>query len=204
MRARLREWARASAETYVEHPWLLDIPILGTPSTPNNLAWLDTALAALADAPVDDDAKLGVVLALIAQVRWQATIMRGYSTVVASGGDPDAFDAATERMLGELVTAEELPFVRRALDAGAFDPTPGGDPFAFGLDRLLDGVEAYLAAGTVPPEPPEVDPLEEQAARDPKVKEAVKARREAEKHLREARQRERQRLRDARERLRRG
>lgn len=202
-RAGLREWNRTTAEAYLEHPWLLDIPVSGTPSTPNNLAWLDAALEILADAPVDADSKLSIVLALIAQVRWRATILRGYASVAAEGGDPDAADAATERLLSELVTAEEFPFVRRAIDDGAFDPIPAGDPFAFGLERLLDGIDRLLADGVQAPEQPEIDPLDEQAARDPKVKEAVKARREAEKQLREARKRERQRLREARDRLRR-
>ncbi len=203
-RARLREWADTLAEGYVEHPWMLDIAITGTPMTPNNLAWLDTALEALADAPITENDKLAIVLTLIAQVRWQATVERGQRGVAEAGSDPDALDVATERMLTQLVTAEELPSVRRALDARAFDPVVGGDPLAFGLERLLDGIEAYLAAGIEPVEVPDADPLDEQAARDPKVKEAVKARREAEKQLREARKRERERLRDARERLRRG
>ncbi|QEO09634.1 TetR/AcrR family transcriptional regulator [Protaetiibacter larvae] len=203
-RAGLHTWAHATAEAYLEHPWLLDIPIDGTPSTPNNLAWLDAALTVLAPVAASDDAKLGIVLALIAQVRWQATVERGYRAVAARGDDPEEHDAGIEALLAELVTVDEFPAVRRAIDAGAFSPVPGGDPFAFGLERLLDGIQSYLDAGSAAaPDPTPADPIEAQAARDPKVKEAVRARREAERQLREARKRERERMREARERLRR-
>jgi AcrR family transcriptional regulator len=204
-RAGLAAWARASTQMYREHPWLLDIEISGTPTTPNNLAWLDAALAVLADVPVDDDDKLDIVLAIIAQVRWEGTVTRGeQSAAAAAGADLNELDAGAAQLLDELVTSEEFPFVRRAIDAGAFAPVSGGNPFAFGLERLLDGVELYLA--TAPSRPPKAasvpDPIEAAAARDQKYKEAVKLRREAEKSLREARKRERERFREARARAR--
>ena len=204
-RAGLKAWADASTQMYREHPWLLDIEISGTPTTPNNLAWLDSALAVMADVPIDDDDKLDIVLAIIAQVRWEGTVTRGeLSASEAAGADVNELDAGAAQLLDELVTSEEFPFVRRAIDAGAFSPVSGGNPFAFGLERVLDGVETYLA--TAPSRSPKAtsapDPIEAVAVRDQKYKEAVKSRREAEKALREARKRERERLREARERAR--
>lgn len=203
-RARLRAWADSTTQMYVEHPWLLDIPIVGTPTTPNNLAWLDVALEALDEVSLVDDDKLGIVLALIAQVRWEATVSRGYLEAAAgAGAGPDDLDESAARLLDGLVTAEAYPFVRRALDAGAFGPVPGGNPFAFGLERVLEGVAQYIAQN--PSErrtAPAADPLDEAAARDQKYKEAVKDRREVEKKLREARKRERERFRDARDKAR--
>jgi AcrR family transcriptional regulator len=203
-RAGLKAWADASTQMYREHPWLLDIEVSGTPTTPNNLAWLDSALAVLDEVRVDDDDKLSIVLALIAQVRWEGTVARGYLSAAAeAGADPDELDAGAAALLDDLVTGEEFPFVRRAIDSGAFNPVEGGNPFAFGLDRVLDGIESYLAkAPTMPRPAAPFDPILQIATRDPKYKEAVKSRREAEKALREARKRERERLRDARERAR--
>ena len=204
-RAGLREWAAATLTTYREHPWLLDLPIDGTPQTPNNLAWLDAALEALAEAPADYEAKVAIVLAVIAQVRWQGVVERGYLAAAAAASvDPEDLDRRASDVIATFITPEEFPEVHGALQAGVFGPGPD-DPFAFGLERVLDGIESYLA--TTPaarPATPTADPEEQLLARDPKVKEAVKARREAEKHLREARKRERERMRDARERIRRG
>jgi AcrR family transcriptional regulator len=201
-RAGLTAWADAQVELYREHPWMLDIPIQGTPVTPNNLAWLDSALEVLDDAPLTDDERSWVTLAVIAQVRWRSTIERGYTVAAREGLAPESLDHRGIRILEAFVTEADLPFVARALAAGSFSPDADGDPFAFGLERVLDGVAQYLEgrpAAVRPAEP--YDPLIEEAARDPRVREAVKARREVEKRLREARKRERELLAAARGRL---
>ena len=195
-RAGLTAWAAGFLQTSVEHPWLLDIPITSIPITPNNLAWFDVALEVLAAAPLGYQDKTAVVLAVEAQSRWEATVRRGY----AEAGD-SAADARDAALLSSLVTAEEFPEVFAAMQSGAFAPGAAGDPFVFGLERVLDGVEAFLAGRSPVVVPATVDPLEQAASRDQRYKEAVKARREAEKRLREARKRERELLKAAKERL---
>ena len=194
----LRLWAAEQAGMFRDHPWILDIPIVGTPVTPNNLAWLDAALEAMKDVPLDYDTKVACVLAVMAQVRFEGVVMRGYlDPTIASA---DQLDDQAEALLMQLVTPEHLPRVHAALVEGAFSPVTGGNPFSYGLERVLDGIEAFLA-GRSPLAQAPADPLDEQAARDPKVREATRARREVEKALREARKREREQLRNARERL---
>jgi AcrR family transcriptional regulator len=201
-REALRVWSQAQVAVYERHPWLLDIPITGTHMTPNSLAWLDAALEVLADQPLDAEEKLSVVLAVMAQTRWRGSIERGYRDAAAAAGVPeDSIDAGASSLLRGLITAEEFPALYPLIAAGAFDPGPD-DPFAFGLDRVLDGIERYIAqqpADRVRPGWPEPD----HADGDPKVKEAAKAVREAEKSLREARKRERQARTNAGERLKR-
>ena len=51
----LDAWTRETVDIYVEHPWMLDIPISSTPVTPNNLAWLEVALQVLAAGARDDE-----------------------------------------------------------------------------------------------------------------------------------------------------
>jgi hypothetical protein len=36
-------------QRYLAHPWVLDIPITGSPTTPSGAAWLDAGLQVLAD-----------------------------------------------------------------------------------------------------------------------------------------------------------
>jgi AcrR family transcriptional regulator len=196
----LEAWAAAMGEIYREHPWLLDVPVEGTPTTPNNLAWLEAALEVLEPVPLTGDQKASAVLAVIAQVRWETHIIRGY----LAAGDPRELDSSIERMLRSLVSADDLPHVRRALDEGVFSPDNGGDPFAFGRSLVLDGLAALFEGRAVVRPEPEPDPYAEVVARDPKVREAVKARREAEKQVREMRKREREQQRNARERARKG
>jgi AcrR family transcriptional regulator len=203
-RAGLDAWTRATVELYIEHPWMLDIPISGTPVTPNNLAWLESALQVLDPVPISLDDKTSIVLALIAQARWEGLVSRGYAeAAAAAGGTPDDLEIAATGILEQLVTAEEFPFVHAAVRAGVFSPDADGtgNPFEFGRERVLDGVESYLASAPRVERPVVPDPFAAEVGRDPKVKDARKARREVEKHLREARKREREVARNARERL---
>ncbi|MDR5701278.1 TetR/AcrR family transcriptional regulator [Agromyces aerolatus] len=199
-RERLRRHAAGTLARYREHPWLLDIPIDGTPVTPNNLAWMDAALEILSELPLSEDARIAVMLLITGQTRWQGIIERSYVEAAnAAGVDPQLIDDARDAMLDSLVTAEEFPALRRAVDSGVF--REGEDPLAFGLERVLDGVEVYVAAqaagGSAPPVAPE--PHEDPAVlADKKVREAQKARREAEKRLRDARKLERIALKEAR------
>lgn len=201
-REALRVWSHAQVEVYERHPWLLDIPITGTPMTPNSLAWLDAALEVLSDQPLDADEKLSIVLAVMAQTRWRGSIERGYRDAAAAAGIPeDSIDAGVSTLLRDLITAEEFPSLYPLIEAGAFDPGPD-DPFAFGLDRVLDGIERYIAQQPAERTRPTWEAADATDG-DPKVREAAKAVREAERSLREARKRERESRRAARERLRR-
>lgn len=191
----LLAWSRAQVDVYRRHPWLLDIPIGGgLPATPNNIAWLDAGLAVFEGTVLDPHERVAVALLVLSHTRWQGTIERSYvAAAAAAGTSPDELDTAAANLLAQLITPEAFPEVHRALLAGAFGPE-GGDPFAFGLDRILDGIRQYLdtrpADATVPPPAAPADPPE--IEHDPKVREAGKAVREAEKALREARKRERE------------
>ncbi|QTX05160.1 TetR/AcrR family transcriptional regulator [Agromyces archimandritae] len=203
-RERIRFLFRAQLGVFLRHPWLLDVPIVGSPVTPNSVAWMDALLDAVAEAPVDEGERIGIALLVTGQVRWQGIVERSYNTAAADAGvDAQTIDDTSSRLYEELITAEEFPAMRRAVDAGVFSD-PDADPLAFGFERLLDGIAAYLdarAAGTPAPEAP-AEPDEPAAVTaDKKVREARKQIREAEKALRQARKLERQMLKDARQRL---
>ena len=109
----LTRWYRESLEVYGAHPWILDIPIVGEPNTPNNLAWLDAGLGVLDDTPLDPAARTSTVLLITGLSRWEAQITRGYT--------PEG-TAATNRMLAQLVTAEQFPYLAPILNgAGTSD-----------------------------------------------------------------------------------
>src|SRR6478735_1938792 len=154
-------WGRETARLYRDHPWLLDIPIEGTPQTPNNLAWMDAGLAALKGLPLDYEDKVAAMLAVMAQVRWQSVVLRGYEMAAATAGvSPDAIDSRISELLMQLITPEEFPEVHAAVIAGVFEPD-GPDSLGFGLERVLDGIGAYLATEPVRRDAaPPVDPID--------------------------------------------
>ncbi len=199
-RAGLMRWAAAQQAVQRRHPWLLDIPILGTPTTPNNLSWLDAGLEIMRELPLDYHEKVAITLAVMAHNRFRGIVERGYQQGAAeAGASIDDFEHSGVAILDALVTADEFPDVRAALDAGVF--TGHTDPFSWGLDRLLDGVDGYLQLdpGSRAPVAGE-HPVDPRLLDDKHVKAAAKERREAEKLLRDARKREREAIRHAAER----
>lgn len=201
-RERLTALYRQQVQQYIEHPWVLEVPITGSPATPNSAAWMDAGLAALADTPLSHDERLSVLLLVTGAARWTGIVLAGYQRVERDGG-PSGADISTreDAMYRALITEDAYPHLRAAIDAGVF--LDESDPFAFGLDRSLDGVAAYMdavAEGRTAQRTPWVWLDDADILDDKKYREARKAVREAEKALRDARKIERQAARDAHER----
>jgi AcrR family transcriptional regulator len=202
----LEELYRAQVLVYLRHPWILDIPISGSPTTPNSAAWMDAGLAALAGTRFTHTERLSVMLAITGLSRWCGSVLAAYARVARESGMGDR--EITERedaLYRTLITAEAYPALRAAIDNGAF--LGDAAPFALGLARFLDGLEAYGAGlGAGAPHEPQpawaADPDAELTA-DKRLREAQKGVRDAERALRDARRHERQTARDARERLKR-
>jgi AcrR family transcriptional regulator len=189
----LTRWYRAVLAQYATHPWLIDIPIEGEPSTPNNLAWLDAGLAVLDSAPLDPASRVAAVLMFSGYSRWEAQVGRFAASTTKPVVPPEA--------LAELVTPEQFPFLAPAIAAGAFADT--ANPFEFGLMRILDGLEQHMSelgagrSGTQSQPDPD-----REFARDERVKKAREQVRDAENKLRELRKKEREAIAKAREKAR--
>ena len=205
-RERLEKLYHAQVQQYLRHPWVLDVPISGSPATPNSAAWMDAGLTALAGTPLSHNDRLAVVLLVTGHARWTGIVLAGYARTERATGENDLDIAKREDGLyRQLITADEYPELRAAIDAGVFLDT--SDPFSFGIARGLDGVATYMAAvaeGRPEPAAPWQAAEDADIAADKKFREARKAVREAEKALRDAQKIERQAARDARERLARG
>ena len=196
-RAGLMRWAEAQLEVQRRHSWLLDIPILGTPTTPNNLAWLDAGLEILRELPLDYHEKVSITLAVMASLRFRGIVERGYlQGAEEAGASVDDYENASVAVLDSLVTADQFPDIRAALDVGVF--TSAHDPFAWGLERLLDGIERHLERDPASRSPIVIEhPPDPRVLEDKHVKVAAKERRDAEKQLHDARKREREAIRHA-------
>jgi AcrR family transcriptional regulator len=191
-------WARESLAAYRAHPWLIDIPISGPPNTPNNLAWMDSALAVLEETALTMPQRIGVLLLVTGHTRWQASVIHGDA---AAGGAPGERERADALVFSTLVTEEAFPALHRVVAAGGLADGDEAEQFLFGLDRILDGVQHFIDSGAATGGPQRVT-LQEPASypRDEAVKAARQARREAETKLREAQKREREAVKKAVER----
>ena len=201
-RERLTGLYRQQVHHYMEHPWVLEVPITGSPATPNSAAWMDAGLAALAETPLSHEERLSVLLLVTGAARWTGIVLAGYQRVERDGGlSGGDITVREDAMYRALITEDAYPHLRAAIDAGVF--LDESDPFAFGLERSLDGVAAYMggvAQGRTVERVPWAQLDDADIADDKKYREARKAVREAEKALRDARKLERVAARDARER----
>jgi AcrR family transcriptional regulator len=149
-RAGLERWAWELLAVVRRHPWALDLPLARLPFGPNRSAWLDHGLGALSETALSEHEKAALVLLLNDYVFSHARLdveLGGLGQAMAR-----ANEAATTQgpLPPELVAAERFPALHRALDAGIFDPSESDRDadFAFGLERILDGIECLVAERT--------------------------------------------------------
>jgi AcrR family transcriptional regulator len=141
-RAGLTAWCDAVRDAYRRHPWSLRVPISGPPLGPNNVAWLDRALDALAETRLSEQDKLSCVLVLSGFVRNDATLTADF----AAAANSELVMPGYGTLLAEITSAEEFPSLHRAIASGALDDEDDPDvEYRFGLARLLDGISELVA-----------------------------------------------------------
>jgi len=140
-RAGLARWAIGVRDRYQRHPWALRVPIDAPPLGPNNVAWLENALRALAETPLSEEQKLSSVLLVSGFVRNEATLTADFAA--ASGSEQVMPGYGT--MLSQLTDESDFPALHRAIASGALDDEDDIDhEFDFGLERVLDGIEVLI------------------------------------------------------------
>ncbi|MEV0235279.1 TetR/AcrR family transcriptional regulator [Nonomuraea sp. NPDC050786] len=145
-RAYLAAWTRANRDFLLGRPWLLSLPYLTPPMGPRRLSWLERVLDALAGTSLGTGEKFNVATTLSGYALTSATTIAGM--LEPEPGDPVVHPSDYGAMLVEVVEPHAYPALSAALRSGlpgeADGWTEDGD-FRFGLDLLLDGVEALIA-----------------------------------------------------------
>jgi AcrR family transcriptional regulator len=143
-RGALCRWAWSQHERMRRYPWAVRVPIAGPPTTPNQVAWMESALWALRDTGLSEDEKASVLLLLSGYVRNEATLA---AELMAAGFISDEAMMGYSRLLAGLIDPERFPALGALLAAGVFDRAdPPEKEFGFGLERILDGVDALISS----------------------------------------------------------
>lgn len=144
----LSEWAYAQRAVAMANPWILRIPITAPPVSPNQLAWMERGLAALADTGLDEGEKISTIILIGGFVRNEATMAADMTdAIVKSGVAPDQVMAQYVRTLRLMTGPDTHPAVTRLLESDAFTGSEEPDfQFRFGLDRVLDGLAALISS----------------------------------------------------------
>jgi AcrR family transcriptional regulator len=135
-RAVLRLWATTIFGRYRAHPWAIEASAGPRPTGPHELAWMETALAALAGTGLTGPERLDAVVLLNGHVR---SLVQ-----VTSGGDD--LEAEIARQVGAVALAypDRYPQVLAAF-AGSPQPAERDNALDFGIGRILDGLAALIA-----------------------------------------------------------
>lgn len=137
--------ARAGYQLYLAHPWLLRVnwtrPVFG----PNTLAGLEQMIAGLAEPELTDQERISVVVSIDAYVTGTARSRILYEAAPAETGiSNDEFWAHQYPVLERAMATGDYPIIA-GLSEDAFSAS-WEETFEFGLQRLLDGIEALLTA----------------------------------------------------------
>jgi AcrR family transcriptional regulator len=142
-RAGCTQWAARLRDRYQLHQWVLELPISGMPAGPHQLGWFDQGLAALEDTRLEPGEMASSILLLATYVRGQTQLMTDLTRAAAAG---QGLDWAT--VVERLADPDRFPAVARVVASGVFADDPErpeqypDDEFDFGLQRILDGIEA--------------------------------------------------------------
>jgi AcrR family transcriptional regulator len=164
-RARLRMWAIVQRDMIDRHPWITQMPMAAPPVAPNSLIFVERGLETLdgtGQAEPDKLRFIGLISSYTLSEARMANDARRAAREAATaaggggggggGGEPAplwTFDA----LLRELADEATYPRLHRIAWTPPGDGdggTDGGgsaserDEFLFGLDRILDGIQAYM------------------------------------------------------------
>jgi AcrR family transcriptional regulator len=169
-RTRLRMWAEVQRAVIERHPWITQLPMAAPPLSPNSLAFVERGLATLDGTGLADGDKLRIIGLLtsytLSEARMAHDALRAAreqaardQATAAAGGEP-APPWTFEALLRELVDEQTYPRLFRiawtapAEGDGGDDGGDGGDgdggsaseheQFLFGIDCILDGVQALI------------------------------------------------------------
>ena len=144
----LARWAWAELAVYRQHPWALSVPLSGPPVMPNAVSWLESGLQSMGRAGLSEGEKMSVILLLTGYVRNAAmvAVQIDAAFLAAAPKGEDAMSGYT-RLLGRLIDPHRFPGLTAVLASGVLDTTDEwDDEFAFGLERVLDGIGVLVAA----------------------------------------------------------
>ncbi|WP_039800725.1 TetR/AcrR family transcriptional regulator [Nocardia araoensis] len=134
----LRVWCETIYARFSAHPWSMEVSVGLRPVGPNEVAWMESALGALAGTGLTAAERLDTIVLLTGHARSLAQQVR-----VA---DADEFEKQIAAQFAEMVSgaADRYPAAAAAFAEGG--AVAGGDgALKFGIERILDGLAVLIA-----------------------------------------------------------
>jgi AcrR family transcriptional regulator len=147
-RERLLNWTLIQREMLGRHPWITQMPMAAPPMAPNSLHFVERGLEALDPTPLADADKLKIIGLISSYTLSEARMANDAARAFAAASEHEAAAPSSfEALLVQLVDEATFPRLYRiAMASPARDQDTEAEAFRWGLERILDGVQALITA----------------------------------------------------------
>jgi hypothetical protein len=123
------------------------MPMAAPPVAPNSLTFVERGLETMDGTPLPDADRLRVIGLISSYTLSEGRMANDAARAAAAAGPDGPGPWSFEGLLRELVDSGRYPRLHRIVwsdDGPAAELPDEGAEFVFGLDRILDGIEAYM------------------------------------------------------------
>ncbi|MGF7228657.1 MAG: TetR/AcrR family transcriptional regulator [Candidatus Saccharibacteria bacterium] len=134
----MRTWGKTIFERYQTHPWILDIPVGGVPTTPNHIAWIERILEGLVPyEALDLQHKLDIALLIDGHARTIASMSRSDRSSIMGNLH------VSPEWLPQVLDNTLYPLFTEVVNRG---PLADGKTLNFddGLNIIINGIERSI------------------------------------------------------------
>ena len=144
-RAGLELYAWEGWKLYHRHPWMLQVPFSRGLLGPNQATLLDSVLWVISGIGLTDSEMTAVFSAVAGYVQGAArTSVETAQTERTTGVTDAEWWTTYGALMADYIDADRYPTLANIRDWGISDEADAG--FEFGLQRILDGIEAFVRA----------------------------------------------------------
>jgi AcrR family transcriptional regulator len=151
-REKLLAWALVQREMLDRHPWITQMPMAAPPLAPNSMTFVERGLEALDGTRMEERDKLRVIGLISSYTLSEARMAHDAASAAAQTQAADTKENPQppwtfEALLRQLLDEEHFPRLYRIAWSADNDGTQAPSEkqeFRFGLDRILDGIQALI------------------------------------------------------------
>ncbi|WAS94781.1 TetR/AcrR family transcriptional regulator C-terminal domain-containing protein [Nannocystis punicea] len=147
-RASVLAWAADIWRVFAAHPWLLRLQFDHPPLGPNQLAWLERLLRAMTAGGLTGLEAMSAAMYTVSAVRGMSQVQQDLHRSVPDATDRRRAEAEYQRVLTSVIDLSRYPTLARVFADPEPEPDAAPDSLPpeieFGLQRLLDGIEAHV------------------------------------------------------------
>jgi AcrR family transcriptional regulator len=143
-RAGITQWASMVRDAIHRHPWVLQVPLFEPPLSPKQLEWMEEGLGAFEGTALSPTDRLSSMVLVNIYVRGSAQLTA--DMFASEDRTKEQNDQLYGRRLMMLATPDRFPIIAATIEAGILNADNSDDPddFQFGLDAVLDGIQALI------------------------------------------------------------